>query len=508
VAITTAHSEHYSRPASPSVKPPTWLIALLVGVIPIASAVAYLTSTSGLSLTNLVDHPLEAGLCAGVLGIALSCTWLYSIIRGPAATLTRRGVLLGYLALWSLGLFSLMMLEYYQELNYPIAQYTVLPTIPMIHRLILWDTVGALALAYGLWLGSILARRSAASTSSPATRITSQPSTQAGSATLARWGPRLFLVGLAGSAVLVGITHSIALFASNIDTVRYTQGVGLGFVTLAQYELIGAGVIGLALAVSTTEHRGMGIALVFLSALVLTATRAGRTPILVMAFAALILVRLMGRQPRIVPVFLTTAALLAGVLYLGVFRLESESGPLPAKEKQIRALFDISPEVREQTFVFNLFPSQAPYLGTHGILPIGLAILPGKLLTLAHIDKQALSQDSSHLYTATMNDLHIYRNTKPIRVGLAGELWMDAGPLGLIIGMVLYGIGGAWLTAWRPKTPLRLVARALASALFILALITPLAVLSAIALVTLLPFLLAREDSSVDMDYELALLNP
>lgn len=461
------------------------------------AGLTYLAVSSGVSITSIVDHPLVPGLCAGGLGFALACVWLYSIVRGPAAMLTRRGVLLGYLALFLLGLFSLLVLEYYQSLNYPIAQYTVLPTISMIHKLIFWDTVGAGALAYGLWLGSILARRSDIRTQTNEANAYLERDTHKDEATLARWGPRLFLVGLTGSIILVGLTHSIALLDTNIDNVRYTQGVGIGFATLAQYELIGAGVIGLGLIFNTTQYKRLGFILASASALILASTRAGRTPILVMAFAALILIRLMGRQPRVATVFLMAAALLAGVLYLGVFRLESEKGPLTGQEKQVRALLDISPEVREQTFAFSIFPSRAPYFGTTGTLPVILAPIPGKILSLADVNKQSLNQDSSHLYTTTMNDLHIYRITKPIRVGLAGELWMDAGPLGLILGMALYGIGGAWLASWRPKTPLRMVARALASTFFILALITPLAVLAAIAFVTLLPLLLARDSEPV-----------
>jgi hypothetical protein len=163
----------------------------------------------------------------------------------------------------------------------------------------------------------------------------------------------------------------------------------------------------------------------------------------------------------------------------------------------VRALLDISPEVREQSFVFRLYPSHTPYLGTNGILPVGLALVPGKLLDLTGVNKQELTENSSALYTAAMNKLGIFATTKPIRVGLTGELWMDGGPIALVIGMVLYGIVGACLAAWRPRTPLRLVARALATAFVLLSLVTPLATLSPIALVTLLPLLLARDGAPI-----------
>jgi hypothetical protein len=473
-----------------------WTLIGAASLIAVGAGVAYVVPSS-LSIGSLIAHPLPAAIAAGVLGLTLASAWLYSIVHGPVDGLTRRCILLGYLALWILGLFSLLMLKYYQELNYPIAHYEILPSEVMIRHLILWDAVGGVALAYGLWMGSLLIQRSSrlhpASLQEP---THSAQNAESDEAMLARWGKRLFLIGLAGSIIVVGATHSIALFQHNIDAVRYSQGAGIGFATLAQYELLGSGVIGLFLAFRMGRNRRLGISLLFMSVLVLVVTRAERTPILIMALAALILMRLMGRRPRTGAVFLAAAVLVAGVLYLGVFRLQSQSGgPVSGKEQQVRALLDISPEVRQQAFVFSLFPQQTPYLGTTGILPVGLAVLPGKVLSVAGVNKQELGEDSSRLYTATMDNLGIYNTTTPIRVGLPGELWMDEGSIGLILGMVLYGIMGAWLTIWRPHTPLRRVARALATAFVILALIMPLAALSPIALVTLLPLLLGRDSA-------------
>jgi hypothetical protein len=383
------------------------------------------------------------------------------------------------------------MLRHFQQLSYPIAQYATLPTVEMIHRLISVDALGFVALAFGVWVGGwIFGARVGGR--SPSVRLPEAAQRNAESL-LAKWAVRLLLIGLAGSAVLVGVTRSVAVFDSNIDKVRYTQGVGLGFATLAQYELVGAGVIACVLALTAPRYRRLGVTIAVASVVTLTATRAGRTPILVMAFGVLVVLRLLGKRVRVVPVFVVTAALIFGALYLGIFRLQSQSGPLTGKEEEVRALLDVSPEVREQAFVFSLFPTQAPYLGRDGVLPIGLGVLPGKLLALANIDKQSLNQDSSHIYTATMDRLQIYRNTKPIRVGLTGELWMDAGPVGLIIGMVLYGLVGSGLAAWRTSTPMRVIGRGLASTLYMLALVTPLAVLSAASLMTLLPFLIARD---------------
>jgi hypothetical protein len=391
------------------------------------------------------------------------------------------------------------MVAYYQDLHYPIARSENVPTLPMIHQLILWDLIGGLVLAYGLWLGSNFARRTS-SRKSNAPQEHSQPEqhVQDGSALLATWGKRLFCIGLAGSVIVVAVTHSIALFDSNVDTVRFTQGVGIGFATLAQYELVVAGIIGLFLALNRGQYTKLGTTLACLSIIVLIATRAERTPTLLTIFGAVILARLTGRNFRIVPVFLTVIVLLGGVLYLGVFRLQSqESGQVSSKKAQVRALLDISPEVREQAFVFTLWPSRTPYLGVTGILPVFLAPVPGKLLSLAGVDKQELTENSAVAYTAVMNKLGIYATTVPVRVGLAGELWMDAGPLGLIVGMFLYGIIGAWVTVWRPRTPLRLVARALVSAFLILTLIAPLAIWTPIAFVTLLPLLLARDGAPI-----------
>jgi hypothetical protein len=469
------------------------LVPLVGALIAIGAGVAYIPSVD-LSLSGVVDHPLPGAFATGIAGLAIASMWLYSMVRSPPDTLPRRGLLLGYFGLFTLGLFSLLMLKYFQEHNYPIAQYEVLPTTAMISHLILWDLIAGGALAYGLWLGSTLIHRRATRPDKPTlARPVFDLSNSA--PTLMRWGVRLFVVGIASSTIVVGATHSLALLDPNIDAVRYTQGAGIGFATLGQYELITSGVLGLFLFINYPNNRRVTLALGFASIFALVLTRAERTPTLVIIFAVLVFSRLIGKRPKALPIFVAAFLVLAAVLFLGVYRLESQGGATSSKKAQVRSLLDISPEVREQAFVFKLFPPQADYLGTKGVLPIALAIVPGKLLAVAGVDKQSLNQDSSRVYTATMNSLLIYATTKPIRVGLAGELWMDAGPLGLIIGMVLYGAIGAWLTTWRPTTPLRLLARALAITFLILGLITPLAIVSPIAFVTLLPLMLARDGS-------------
>jgi hypothetical protein len=260
--------------------------------------------------------------------------------------------------------------------------------------------------------------------------------------------------------------------------------------------------IGLVLVLQSREHRMRGLVLFALSVVVLIATRAERTPTIVILFAALLLVRLMGRRLRAFPIFAAVVVLIAGVVYLGVFRLESQNGHVSGDTQLVHGLLDISPEVREQAFVFTLFPSQTPYLTTSGVLPIAWAVVPGKLLQLVAIDKTGLAQDSSRLFGATMNNLHIYANPEPIRVGLAGELWMDAGPAGLIIGLTLYGLGAACLGTWRADSPLGRVAQSLAYTFAIVGLILPLAVLAPLALVTLVPLLAASRSERMSRRYD------
>lgn len=472
-----------------------WAVIGATSLVAVGAGLAYVPPED-LALTTVVNHPIVGALLTGLLGLSLACAWLTSMVRAPISALTHRGILLGYFALWMLGAFSLLMLKYYQERGYPIAQHEVIPTLTMIRHAIIWEAAGGGALAYGLWLGSLTIRRARflnRGVSQPV--IEEFPPTRAGPH-LARLGIGLFSIGAISSLIVVFATHSLAILDTNIDTVRYSQGAGIGFATLGQYELVTSGVIGLFLLIYYQRHRRLGLGLGLASVLILVGTRAERTPILVIVFATLMLARLVGKRPRVVVAFAVAATLLAGVLYLGVYRLQSQAGSVSSKEAQVRALLDISPEVRQQTFAFTLFPSQTPYLGSHGLLPVGLAVLPGKILGLLGVDKQSFGEDSSHLYTATMKKLALYSTMKPIRVGLAGELWMDAGPLGLIVGLALFGVAAAWLTMWRPTTPSRLVARALIITFLILSLVTPLAALSPIALITLFPLLL-RDDKDV-----------
>lgn len=482
---------------SESARPPGWFIGICLAGIPAIIAVIYLGTNQGITLLSVVDHPEQAGLAFLLLGAAVAAVWLRCLARSAVDALLPVAVGLGWLALLLLGLGSLLLIEHFADLRFPIAQYEVLPSVRMVKNMLGWNAAAGASLLAGLWLGSAVYRRRGHGASEKV-ELDGGYMTPAAQERLGQIVLRLFLIGLAGSALVVASTHSLALFDKNVDAVRYSQGVSLGFATLAQFELVTSAALSFALALTAPERRSFGMVLAVLSVILLIVTRAERTPTLVALFASMLFLRHLGWRPNLMVLFAITAVVITGVLYLGVFRLQSQTpaGTVTSQEQEVRFLLDVSPEVREQAFVYSLFPAQITYAGANGMIPVGLAVVPGKLLAPLGVKKQDISLDSSRIYANDMNNLHIYDTQVPIRVGLAGELWMDGGPLVLVLGMIGFGFGVVCLARWRPRGILHIGAKAVMGAYCVVALITPLAVVSPLLLVTVLPLLIAGDAES------------
>jgi hypothetical protein len=439
----------------------------------------------------LLTHGLVGSIVLGVL------VWR-TLVRGRwwrRFWLVRLVVSLQGLLLF-VGLASSSLLALLKQRAYPIALYSFVPKPENMLRTV-WLTIALIGCTFaGAALASVIlgnqAGRKGAQPGSLSVEVDA-PLLPAEAGRLLRLGYVLGALGGLGSLIVIGSTGRIPLLSPDIDTVRYSQGSGLGFASLLEYELLAAIFIAGAVAVDSRLYRGRALRFAAAAGGALLLVRAERTSLLLSLVVVLIYLQYRGLRVRarwLVPLAVAGAA---AVLGLGLVRYQSGPTANDPQARLVRAVLDISPEVREQATLLEVFPDRHPYLGRSAVVAIGSSILPGRALHVLGVDKATVYTDSSRDYSRILTELGGYHNSpKPIRVGLLGELWMDYGGYGVALGGLLFGGAIALVTNYRPKHRAGLLAKSVMTAMCLLALLMPLAALFPVGLMVVAPLWVAR----------------
>ena len=437
-------------------------------------------------IQHFAERTLLGERPALLLGIVGGCGFLVLAIRAVArardVALVARLVLYGYFSLLFLGLAAVSALRILKSKGWPIAATQPLPAQSDVARAFWISAIGGALILAGSWVGSHVLPRLERRHAIDRTEW----------AHLRIIMPWFAVLGLLGGALVLAKTRQLALFASNIDVLRFSQGSGLGYASLLEYELLLAACIaGCALSFQR-EFRRFAVLTFSVSLVALVILRAERTPLIVAAGVCVIAHVFAdgGHRRRIA--LLVFPILLAVVLGLGLFRLESSVGPLGRERSAVRALFDVSPEFREASYVYRIYPGETPFVGSRAIGAAVSSLLPSRAVGLVGLNKSSVYGDISHEYSATMHRLAIYPQVAPLRVGLGAELWADAGAYGFAFGLFAYGLIVGLIGALRPRDAVGVVRKSIVAVLLLMALITPTTALLPIGLMLLGPLALLR----------------
>ena len=415
------------------------------------------------------------GIAIALLGLATR--WL--IRQGPTAFPVSITAI--YFGLLLLGYWSFETLLSYKLRGYPIALYQQLPSIAAVSRSLAVDAFAGVLLLIGLLLGSRKQRK---------TRDIARAVSKLGIMAAARY---MFVLGLLGAGILVAANKGrLAMFESDVDAVRFRQASGVGFASLLEYCLIPATTLAIAAAVNQRRFRLESAVIVVSGLAVLLLTRAERTPLMLAALAAFLFLVRKAWGVRLSRVIIIGGVLVSAGLFLGLLRLGSEGQALTTETSRVRAVFDISPEVRERAFVYQIYGDELPYRGSEGAASLVVSALPGKVLAFTGFDKRDAYTDVSRQYSSDMRSLGMYLTKKPIRIGLPGELWMYGGAPVLALGMLSFGYIAARCWSHRTADEVGDVLVSVFGSYVIIALIMPLAALVPITLASLVPLCLRR----------------
>ena len=303
-----------------------------------------------------------------------------------------------------------------------------------------------------------------------------------------RVAPYLVGVGLLGCAVITGATGQIPLFAQDIDALRFSQATGLGFASLFQYELLLVACLAMTGLVVDPRWRARWALYLFGTLVALAIFRVERTPLVVVFFVLIFTLVGAGRRFSPVKVLTVAAVVVAVVVGLGLVRLESSQTLDDKREAVVRPLFDVAPELREQAFVYDIYPELQSHTAARDLAAIASSVVPGKALALIGVDKSQIYTDVSRDYSATMRQLGYYpRNEKPLRIGLIGELYADFGIRGVIFGLFGFGLLVGLIPLRAGVAMTRLMPLVLLGVLTTMLLITPPPALLPIAVMLLAP---------------------
>ena len=476
-------------------RPPGLAPLALVGLAGIVVLLALLRdATGGHSITNAVTGP--AALAWTLAAAALTG---YLLLRplwaGASPWIIPRTLLLAYAFLLFVGAAGLNAIRLAAEHGYPIASTARLPGPALVDHAVAVAALGGLVLVLGVTIAVVALGG-----------LNRPPQGAAGLALEAPgWNrlhsalPILLVIGLFGAAIITAANGQLPILAHNIDQLRYRQAAGLGFASLFEYELLlGACIAAITLVLAPTRKRRSAVyLLVFVVCLVVF--RAERSPLVITALAAGFATMLAGRR---IPAKFVFAGVLAGVAFvvvLGLVRFISSGPVADSREFVVRPLYDAAPELREQSFVYQVYPHLQPYLGSDAVFATASAFVPGRLLSLVGVDKSKIYTDASRAYAKTMQRLGYYPDAgTPLRIGIVGELWADFGPLGVGVGLLALGLLVGRLAWSRMRTPHDLVRQSVAAALVFFALVTPLGALVPIALMLLVPLWLLRGRGAPD----------
>jgi hypothetical protein len=392
-------------------------------------------------------------------------------IHRGVTDLLARFIPLVYFMLLFLGVAALDVLRELKDAAWPIAATQTLPAIADANHAFVVSLGGGVILTAAVRLGIKCRPRHA---------------TPDGASfewqDIAFWAPILAGVGLVGAAIVTAKTHSIPLFGRNIDALRYSQGNGVGFATLLEYELLAAACFAAA-AWGPLRARRPALTLVIACSVVgLVVFRVERLPLIFIVTTMLFLGSIRGRRIRRRAIVAVLAVVVAGAFALGLHRLSSQQGTVDLREGVVRSVFDVAPEFREESFALRIYPRDVPFTGASAAEAVASSVLPSGVLRVAGINKGTVYTDSSRQYSASMRQLGYYTTPKPLRIGLLGELWADFGVAGIVIGLLLFGFVAGRIASSQTSTPFGQLSRAIGSSLCVLALITPLATIFPIAL--------------------------
>jgi hypothetical protein len=371
------------------------------------------------------------------------------------------------------GLFAFFELFRYRELSFEIARHQHL--LPL-------RNLSPVVLAVMFAAASALIYRTLAGSQGPAHFVM----TEWNQKSIRRLRTRalvLLIIGCASSGFMALMAGGLALVASNVDGQRYAQGQGLGLVSLLQYTLIPSAAIFLALAASrqaSVLHRAFYSFLGIIGMSVLLAARAERTSLLLPLVVVCFLFSEKFVRGSWLPRVLALVLAIAIFFSLGLWRFSSQeptqnlSASAVSEQLQVRPLYDIAPEIREQMIVFSHYPQILPYHGVSALQAIAISPIPGTFLSLGGIDKSQIYTDSSREFSQDMRRVGVYVIDKPLRVGLLGELYMIGGWWVVFVGWLLYVAVCERVDRWKPKRSEGVLARAATQALLLLAFITPL----------------------------------
>jgi hypothetical protein len=432
---------------------------------------------------NAMVEKHQVGLILGVaLGAATLALAVRSLGRDATAPLTPRLVIYGYLTLLFFGFAALDAVRLLKAAAWPIAATSPLPTDQDARRALWLGIAGAFLIVMGVTISGRLARG----------RGLGRNATAEEWDVLQLAAPLFAAAGLFGAAIIYMKTHQLAVFSRNIDQFRFSQGSGLGYAAMLEYELLLAACLSGAVCVARPRSRRFN-ALVFAACLVaLVALRAERTP-LILAVGSTYLVYAFGggkHRRRIALLLLPMMALI--VIFLGLIRLESNVGPLGRERAVVRSVFDISPEFRESAFAYRIYPTNAPFIRSRALAADVSSILPNAFLRVIGVNKESVYGDVSHEYSATMTSLGIYPRVKPLRIGLGAEMWADAGGAGFVFGLLGYGLLVGLCGKSATRGAIGIVRKSIGTMLLLLALITPIGSLLPTALMLLAPLFVVR----------------
>jgi hypothetical protein len=392
-------------------------------------------------------------------------------IRRGATDLLARFIPLLYFALLFLGFAMLDILRELKNAAWPIAATQTLPPIADANHALVVSLGGGVILAAAIRIGTTWAGR----------RPTKPGATHEWQA-VALWAPVLAGAGFVGAAIVTAKTHSIPLFGHNIDALRYSQGSGIGFATLLEYELLAAACFAVG-AWGPLRARRPWLTLVMISSVLgLVLFRVERLPLIFVVTTMLFIGSIRGRSVRWRSIVVVFAAVIAAVFGLGLHRLSSQQSTVGVREGVVRSAFDVAPEFREESYALQIYPRDVPFTGASAAEAMASSVLPSSALRIAGINKHNVYTDSSRQYSAAMRQLGLYTTPKPLRIGLVGELWADFGAVGIVIGLTIFGFAVARIAYLPTSSPFGQLNRAVGSSLCVLALITPLATIFPIAL--------------------------
>jgi hypothetical protein len=442
---------------------------------------------SDVRIGEYFEDPIRS-LSTMLLAALLTAAFVLSPLwAGGKSWFAPRLVVGTYFILLFLGAAAIGALRLFAELGYPIAATQRLPSVPQTLHAVELGAIGGSCLAAGslVSLMSTFVSRPHPATSRDAAAHEEHARSWA---VYRRAAPYLIALGLVGCAVITASTGRIPLFSQNIDALRFSQGSGLGFASLLQYELLL--VACLATAGLVLDRRGRRVWGLYLPAalLALVVFRVERSPFIIVFFVLLVTLVFSGRSISPVAVAALGAIVLTVVVGMGLVRLASSSALDDKREAVVRPLFDVAPELREQAFVYEIYPALHGFSASRDAAAIASSVVPGRLLALVGLDKAAVYTDVSRDYSVTMRQLGYYpRNEKPLRIGLIGELYADFGVRGIVLGTFGFGLL-VGLIPLRPGIyPRRLVPVVLLAVLATMLLITPPPALLPIALMLLAP---------------------